>query len=109
MMEYVGEYVNNDNGSELDWVHLLHLRLIFYTYSYASGLLISKSLQKMVKSDKSKIETVKEFLRTGSSKSPIDIFADMKIDITDKEFWLKGLDEVDDLLKEAERLADRVK
>ena len=35
------------------------------------------------------------------------MFAEMGIDITDKEFWLKGLDEVDNLLKEAEALAEQ--
>lgn len=106
MTEYAGDAVNNDKGSEIGWVHLLHIRMFFYVYSYASGVLISKSLQEMVKADKTKIEDFKTFLKIGSSKSPKEIFAEMGINIADKQFWLKGLDSVDKLLKEAELLAE---
>jgi oligoendopeptidase F len=42
----------------------------FYVYSYASGLLISKSLQNAVKRDPRFVNKVKEFLSAGLSESP---------------------------------------
>ncbi len=52
--------------------------------------------------------TRKEFLKTGSFDSPKDIFARMGVNIDDKSFWLKGLQEIDDLLKETEALAKKL-
>ena len=81
----------------------------FYNYSYASGLLISKSLQNSVKENPKFIEKVKEFLSAGLSDSPKNIFVKMDIDITDKTFWGKGLNEIDKLLEETEKLAKKLK
>lgn len=109
MINYMGDYVEQSEGAENWWVYWSHIRSFFYVYSYASGLLISKSLQNFVKNDPGFIEKVKEFLSAGLSDSPKNIFMKMGIDITDKEFWNKGLDEVESLLEETERLAKKLK
>ena len=107
-MTKMGKFVEQSKGSENWWVHWWHIREYFYVYSYASGLLISKALQRMVRSDKSNIEKVKQFLSMGLSKSPKEIFAGIGIDITKKEFWKEGLKEVEDLLNETEKLAKKL-
>lgn len=98
MSAYMGNSVEQSEGSENWWVYWGHIRSFFYVYSYASGLLISKALQRMVRQDKTSIEKVKKFLSLGESKSPKEIFTDLGIDITDKKFWQSGLDEVRELL-----------
>jgi len=101
MKNYMGDFVEQSKGSE----YWSHIRNFFYNYSYASGLLISKSLQGSVKENPKFIENVKEFLSTGGSKSPRDIFEKIGINIADKDFWDKGLEEVERLLNETEKLA----
>ena len=108
MDSYMGEFVEQSPGSENWWIHWWHIRECFYVYSYASGLLISKAMQKEVKKDADFIKKVKEFLSAGLSDSPRDIFLKLGIDITKKEFWNKGLDEIDALLKETEELAKKL-
>ena len=105
MSAYMGDAVEQSPGSQNWWVYWGHIRSFFYVYSYASGLLISKSLQSMVRQDKQSIEKVKKFLSAGTSESPKNLFKDMGIDITNAKFWNQGLDEVEALLKEAESLA----
>ena len=105
---YMGPYVEQSAGSENWWIYVSHFRYFFYVYSYASGLLISKSLQVSVKNDPKYIEKVKKFLSTGLSDSPKNIFAKLGVDITNKKFWDKGIDEVDTLLKETEKLAKKL-
>jgi oligoendopeptidase F len=95
-------------GSENWWVYWSHIRYFFYVYSYAGGLLISKSLQNNVKQNPAFIIKVKEFLSAGLSDSPKNIFARLGIDITDGSFWNQGLDEVERLLSEATRLAEEL-
>ena len=108
MESYMGSSVTQDKGSENWWIYVSHFRYFFYVYSYSSGLLISKSLQSEVRKDKNHVEKVKAFLSTGLSKSPKELFADLGIDITDKTFWNKGLGEIEELVKETERLAKKL-
>ncbi|MBI3592133.1 MAG: oligoendopeptidase, partial [Nitrospirae bacterium] len=108
MSAYMGDYVEQSAGSENWWVYWNHIRYFFYVYSYAGGLLISKALQNSVKEDPKFIGKVKEFLSAGLSDSPKNIFKKLGVDITDKGFWDKGLDEVESLLMETTQLAKRL-
>src|SRR3989344_1172319 len=109
MEAYMGDFVEQSPGSENWWVYWGHFRRFFYVYSYASGLLISKSLQNSVKQDPVFINKVKVFLSAGSADSPKNIFKKMGIDITDRSFWNSGLDEIERLLVETEALARKLK
>jgi len=100
IISYMGEV---GRGSNNWWIYVSHFRHFFYVYSYAGGLLISKSLQSSVKKDPKFIENVKEFLSAGMSDSPKNIFKKMGVDISDKKFWDKGLNEVEALLNETEK------
>jgi len=93
MSAYMGEAVEMPTAG-LWWIYWSHIREYFYVYSYASGLLISKAMQKKYKEDNSFIEKVKVFLSTGVSKKPREIFKEMGISI-DKEFFLEGLSELE--------------
>ena len=98
MSSYLGESVKKDESMKYGWVYWSHLRMSFYVYSYASGLLISKYLQNRVKKDLSFIQEFKKLLKAGSSKSPEDIFMELGIDIRKESFWQNGLDSVRDSL-----------
>lgn len=109
MKEYMGNFVNYSEGTENWWIYVGHFRMPFYVYSYASGLLISKAMQNNLKKDKNFIIKIKEFLSTGLSKTPKDTFLNMGINITDNNFWNNGLEEVENLLDEAWKLAKKLK
>ncbi|KUK77174.1 MAG: Oligoendopeptidase F [candidate division WS6 bacterium 34_10] len=91
MTAYLGDAVDVDDGMRYGWIYVSHFRRFFYVYTYASGLLISKYLQSEVRENREFVEKFKDFLKAGSSKSPKDIFMDMGVDITDREFWEKGV------------------
>lgn len=109
MAAYMGDAVEQSAGSENWWVYWSHIRQFFYVYSYAGGLLISKSLQNSVQKDRTFVGKVKEFLSAGLSESPKNIFMKLGIDITDRRFWDKGLDEIEALLQETRELAVKLK
>lgn len=98
MSAYMGDAVDQPKWAQNWWIYWSHIRNFFYVYSYASGLLVSKAIQNMVKQDPTSISKVKEFLSSGITDSPKNIFAKMGIDITQKEFWNRGLDEIEALL-----------
>jgi len=62
----------------------------------------------MVKENPKNIDKVKKFLSAGSSKSTYEIFEKLGIDITDKNFWLIGIREVENLLEIANNLAQKL-
>jgi oligoendopeptidase F len=109
MAFYMGDAVAQSKGSENWWVYWSHIRSFFYVYSYASGLLISKSLQHSVRQDAGFITKVKGFLAAGVSDSPKNIFSQLGVDISDKRFWGRGLDEVEALLDETTSLAKKLR
>lgn len=108
MAGYMGDYVEQTSGSENWWVYWSHIRYFFYVYSYASGLLISKSLQSSVKNAPVYINRVKNFLSAGLSDSPKNIFLSLGIEIENVDFWNRGIEEVDCLLEETARQARRL-
>ncbi len=108
MSAYMGKAVSQDTGSENWWVYWGHFRSFFYVYSYAGGLLISKALQAKVRKDPKFIKEVKEFLSTGTSDRPKEIFKKMGVDITKKSFWQAGVKEIAELLTETEKLAKKL-
>jgi oligoendopeptidase F len=61
-----------------------------------------------VKQNPAFIEKVKEFQSAGLSDSPKNIFRKLEIDITDKLFWDKGLQEVEILLNKTTQLAQKL-
>lgn len=103
MTKYLGTTVLKDAHMELGWIYWSHIRSFFYTYSYASGQLISKYLQNIVREDKENIRYIKDFFKAGDSKSPKDIFLDMGVDISQKEFWEKGLESIEKKLSYLEK------
>ena len=107
MKAYMGDYVEQSEGSENWWVYWSHLRRFFYNYSYAGGLLISKNMQRRTRKNPEFVNKVKQFLETGTSKSPKDTFNDMGVDIQDKSFWTSGIKETRDLLAKAKRMSDK--
>ena len=109
MADYMGDSVEQSAGSENWWLQWSHIRNFFYVYSYVSGLLISKYFQKQTASDARYINKIKYFLSAGLSQSPQTIFKNMGVDVTNKKFWQDGINEVSDLLKEAEKLAKKLK
>ncbi|PIN99778.1 hypothetical protein COT72_04275 [archaeon CG10_big_fil_rev_8_21_14_0_10_43_11] len=108
MSAYMGPAVSNDEGSENWWVYWGHIRRYFYNYSYASGLLISKALQKRVREQPEYIEQVKQFLSTGLFASPKETFAKIGIDISTPEFWSEGISEIQRLFDQTKELAKKL-
>jgi len=108
MSAYMGKFVSQDDGSQNWWIYWSHIRSYFYVYSYASGLLISKSMQKNYKHDAEYIQKIKEFMSAGSSKSPAELFSKLGIDVGNPKFWSESVQSTGKLLEEAKLLAKKL-
>lgn len=104
MKSYLGpvfELKEEDGYFFVDWSHI---RRYFYVYSYAFGNLISDALYLEYKKDSSFKEKIEQFLKSGGSKSPEDIFGDIGIDIRNKNFFENGLKIIEEDVKKLEKL-----
>lgn len=104
LSSYLGPAVNLSKGAENWWIYISHIRNFFYVYSYASGALISKSIQTKYKKNELKIESYINFLQKGESQSIKNLFENLELNITQKEFWLEGLDNISEILNRVKSL-----
>ncbi|MDR2541326.1 MAG: M3 family metallopeptidase [Candidatus Peribacteria bacterium] len=108
MQEYMGDAITFSEGTQYWRIYWSHIRYFFYVYSYASGDLISKSMESLLHQGKISIEQIKDFLSAGRNASPKETFLKMGIDIAQPEFWKAGLEEMQKYLSETEELAKRL-
>ena len=108
MSDYTWEWIHYDEFDANRRISRSHTRMFFYVYSYASGYLISQSMLRKLKNWSLTINQVKSFFAAWSSKSPEEIFMDMWIDITKKEFRDEGLDSLKEYLNETIELAKKL-
>ncbi len=86
------------------FISVPHFRYFFYVYAYAYGQLIANALYAEYKKNPKFLEKIIYFLSAGSSKKPDDVFKDIGIDVTKTAFFEKGLDEIAEKIKRAEKL-----
>lgn len=107
MEAYMGEFIEQSDGAEIYWVSWPHIREFFYVYSYSSGCLIAKAMIKIIKENPDNIIKIKEFLSSGKSKSPRELFEEIGVKL-DERFWDIALEEMEKELNETWELAEKL-
>ena len=98
------QMLERDHWRWLTIPHFVFAR--FYCYSYAFGKLLTLSLHKLWK-DRGDgfINDYIALLSAGGSKTPVELFETMGLDLADPGFWQGGLDVVRGYLTELESLS----
>lgn len=107
MKAYLGpkfELTDEDGYYFVNWGHI---RRFFYVYSYAYGELISSALYTEYKNDKKFLTKIEQFLSAGGSKSPYQIFKDIGIDTRKPDFFLSGIQKIEQEIKTLEKLVNK--
>ncbi len=102
-----GDAVILTDGYDHWWSYISHyMHAPGYVYAYAYGELLVLALHEIYKQQRSSFpEMYLELLSSGGSKRPTALLAPFNINVDDPAFWNVGLDVVERLLTEAERLA----
>lgn len=108
MSDYTWDGIHYDEFDANRRISRSHTRIFFYVYSYASGYLISQVMLRKLKNWTLTINQIKSFFAAWSSKSPEEIFMDMWIDITKKEFREESLASLKEYLNETKQLAKKL-
>ena len=108
--ELFGDSVEMTDGYRLWWSYIPHfINSPGYVYAYAYGQLLALSAYgrfREVGADF--VPRYLKMLGAGGSRAPEELGQMIGIDLSDPGFWDAGLDLIDDQLKDAERLAERV-
>ncbi len=89
------------------WLYIPHfVHSPFYCYAYAFGeLLVLALLRRYDEEGDAFVPRYLDLLRAGGSDTPPALLRTVGLDITDPRFWDGGLDLLEELVAEAERLA----
>ncbi|MEW5936281.1 MAG: M3 family oligoendopeptidase [Candidatus Thermoplasmatota archaeon] len=89
------------------WIYVLHFfHYHFYTYAYAFGELLVLALYAQYQKEGSGfVDKYIALLGAGGSASPKELVARLGLDISDPKFWEGGMDQIEQMVIEAERLA----
>ncbi|BBE30801.1 oligoendopeptidase F [Tepiditoga spiralis] len=79
--------------------HIFNVPFYVYAYNYAN-LLVIALYEKYLEEGKDFVPKYKELLSSGGNDYPNILLEKLGIDITKKEFWEKGFDYVEKLIKE---------
>ena len=108
MKDYTWDGIHYDEFDANCRISRDHNRMFFYVYSYAIWYLVSLAMIRKLKDWTLTINQVKQFFAAWSSKYPEEIFMDMWINITKKEFRNEALSELRKYLEETKDLAKKL-
>ncbi len=94
MSQYLGPLFQMDQLDGNFFILWSHIRYYFYTYTYAFGHLVSKALAQQVKEKPNNIHKVIQILQAGSKATPKAILKEAGVDITQKDFFNKGIESI---------------
>ncbi|WP_020402406.1 M3 family oligoendopeptidase [Gracilimonas tropica] len=93
------------------WSYIPHfLHTPGYVYAYAFGeLLVLALYEEFTNHPDGFSDKYMELLSAGGSEWPHELVAKMGLDITQRDFWNKGLASFERMIEDAERMADQIK
>lgn len=105
-----GDSVTLTEEYGLWWSYIPHfLHTPGYVYAYAFGeLLVLALYEEYTQRPEGFADKYMELLSAGGSEWPHDLVARMGLDITDSNFWNKGLASFERMIEEAEALSDSI-
>lgn len=102
----LGDAVEASPDFKYEWARIPHFMRPFYVYAYAFGELATISLyQKYLDDPKNFPKKYMDFLASGSSLKPKDLFMKVDIDITNEKTWNEGMKYIKGLIDKLEELS----
>jgi oligoendopeptidase F len=102
---YHGPSVTLDDEIAFEWSRIPHFYYNFYVYQYATGLSAALALsRKLTAEGQPAVDRYLSFLRSGSSRSSIDLLRDAGVDMTTPEPIQAAMDSFEALLDELEAI-----
>lgn len=107
--EFWGDDVEINDEAKFTWMRQPHYFMGLYPYTYSAGLTISTAMRsRVIHEGAPAIEDWLNVLRAGGSKTPIELAAMAKVDITTEQPLLETIEFLDFVVNEIERLTNEL-
>lgn len=105
--KYWGPELVIDSLNDMGCLRISHFYRNFYVFQYATGYASAQMIaQRILDKEPGAQEALINFLKTGTSKYPMDILRDAGVDLTDPAAYDRTIKLFSDLVDEVERLLD---
>lgn len=99
--KFWGETVKLNEGAELTWMRQPHYYMGLYPYTYSAGLTIATQVGKRILNEGQRaIEDWREVLKSGGTKTPIELARMAGVDITTEKPLLDTIDHIGNIINE---------
>ena len=106
--KFWGDTVILNEGAELTWMRQPHYYMGLYPYTYSAGLTIATEVSKRVLEDPSAIEDWKQVLMAGGTKTPVELAAMAKVDITTEKPLLNTIEHISQMIDDIIALTEEM-
>lgn len=101
--------VTVDKYIENEWLGIPHFYYNFYVYQYSTGIVASTALARMVlEGGKDEQTRYLNFIKSGSSKYPLDTLKDAGVDLTTPRPIETAISRFDETVAKMEKIADSI-
>lgn len=107
--KFWGNYVRIYEGAELTWMRQPHYYKGLHSYNYSAGLTIATEVSKRVLNEgQSALDDWMEVLKTGGTKSPVELARMAGVDITTETPLLNTIEHIGNLIDEIIKLSEEL-
>ncbi|NLK43802.1 MAG: oligoendopeptidase F [Tissierellia bacterium] len=107
--KFWGDAVKINDGAELTWMRQPHYYMGLYPYTYSAGLTIATEVSKRVLNEGQRaLDDWKEVLKSGGTKTPVELAQMAGVDITTDKPLLNTIDHIGSLIDEIVKLTDEL-
>ncbi|NOX17067.1 MAG: oligoendopeptidase F family protein, partial [Chlorobi bacterium] len=103
--DYWGDTMTVDDEETYTWARIPHFYYNFYVYQYATSFAASQAIAAKIKAEgQPEIDKYLNFLKSGSSKYPIEVLKEAGVDMNSPEPILAVVKKMNKLLDQMEEL-----
>lgn len=107
--DFWGDEVEITEGAELTWMRQPHYYMGLYPYTYSAGLTIGTAMsQRIEKEGQTAVEDWLNVLKSGGSKSPVELAELAGIDVTTDKPLKETIEYIGNLIDQLEQLTDEI-
>jgi oligoendopeptidase F len=107
--KFWGNSVRINEGAELTWMRQPHYYKGLHSYNYSAGLTIATEVSKRVLNEgQSALDDWMEVLKTGGTKSPVELAQMAGVDITTETPLLNTIEHIGNLIDEIIKLSEEL-
>jgi oligoendopeptidase F len=107
--KFWGDAVEINEGAELTWMRQPHYYMGLYPYTYSAGLTIATEVSKRIlKEGQPAIDDWREVLKSGGTKTPVELAKMAGVDITTDKPLLDTIEHIGSIIDEIIKLTDEI-